>query len=239
MLSIEQRFQTAWSVGDDSETAVQELLPVRLARAAVQVLGVPGTGISVFTNGGFRVPLGASDAPANAAERLQFTHGTGPCLEALRVGGIVHATAAEIEQRWPALYSDLRERTPFASVVSVPLHFGALAEGALDIYLTDPDGGPDIDEKDLSTVATGIVTALALSTERDEVMQGPSWLHGPTSRRRTQVWIALGLLNARLNLPAPDALARLRSYAYARDLPVDDVAEALVARKLAAEQLQL
>lgn len=246
-MTIEQQFRRAWRGDDDPDTAMLELFPVRLARATAQVLDVPGAGMSVLTGGKFRVPLGASDDAANTAERLQFTHGAGPCLHAVETGALTRVTARRFETEWPALYSELRTRTAFCSVVSVPLRFGPgrSANGALDLYLAGPDAGPDLDDAGLETIGTEIVNALQFSEHEDQHRERPvdqpmpAWLHGPSARQRTQVWVALGVLNASLDLPAPDALARLRAYAYARDLLLDDVAEALVTRELPADQLQL
>jgi hypothetical protein len=79
-VSVVERF-AARVRGQPAELAGPELLPVRLARAAVRVLpGVAGAGISVLADPGMRVPLGASDEDAATAERLQFTVGEGPCL---------------------------------------------------------------------------------------------------------------------------------------------------------------
>jgi hypothetical protein len=242
-MTTAERFRTAWWGDDAPPEAVVELLPDRLARAAATVLDVPGAGISVLTPGAFRVPLGASDRIANAAERLQFTHGAGPCLEAAGAGRIVHVSQAEFEQKWPALFSEMRELTPYRSAVSVPLRLGADAAGACDLYLTDRDGGAELSAADITTVGQEIGSAVAAavsdSADGSASSRAPAWLNGPTPRRRTQVWIAIGLLNASLNLPAPDALARLRGYAYAHDVTVDDLAEALVARRLPAAQLKL
>jgi hypothetical protein len=56
-----------------AEMTGPELLPVRLARACVEVLPVAGVGISMFGSSGMRIPVGASDDDAAAAERLQFS----------------------------------------------------------------------------------------------------------------------------------------------------------------------
>src|ERR1700710_712461 len=93
------RFRAAWVEGD-AQTAVAELLPVRLARACVAVLPVSGAGLSVIDDS-FRVPLGASDETATTAERLQFTTGEGPCLDAARSGRMVVTRGEEISRRWP------------------------------------------------------------------------------------------------------------------------------------------
>ncbi|MCW2529008.1 MAG: hypothetical protein JWM76_3868 [Pseudonocardiales bacterium] len=111
-------FQQAWIDGDKA-TAVPELLPVRLARACVAVLPVTGAGLSLIDDD-FRVPIGASDEASEAAERLQFTQGEGPCLDAARSGQIVFAQAEQIQRRWPAFGEQFARQTPFRAVISIP-----------------------------------------------------------------------------------------------------------------------
>jgi hypothetical protein len=228
-----ERFRAAWQRRDGAV----ELLPDDLAGAVAEVLDVAGAGLSVVTSDGFRVPLGASDAVARTAERLQFTHGEGPCLAVAAAPRIVRAAAADFAQRWPALYTDLRARTSYRSVVAVPVPFGVHAAGAYDLYLTDPDAAAALSDADLQAVSAEIVRAVAAVVLASGTPPDVAWLGRPAARRRTGVWIAIGLLNATLGLPASDALARLRSFAYARELSVDDVAGALVARELEPAEL--
>lgn len=61
---------------------------------------------------GMRVPLGASDEDAATAERLQFTVGEGPCLQAHSSARPVYTPAAVFAARWPLLYEELTARTP-------------------------------------------------------------------------------------------------------------------------------
>src|SRR4051794_10539556 len=79
--AVAAEFRAAWAGARDPQTADPDLLPVRLARAAADVLGADGAGISFYEDD-FRVPLGASDEMTTLAERLQFTQGQGPCLDA-------------------------------------------------------------------------------------------------------------------------------------------------------------
>ena len=96
--SIAQRFQAACADVAEPELAAIELLPVLLARACARVLGVAGAGISVFADD-YRVPLGASDNDASSAERLQFTLGEGPCLDAYHHAQPFRGDYATIERK--------------------------------------------------------------------------------------------------------------------------------------------
>ncbi len=239
---IAVQFRAEWTGVGDPETAVAELLPVRLARACVQVLPVAAAGLSLL-NDRFRVPLGASDEMATQAERLQFTAGEGPCLDAARSQRLLVASAADIAARWPVLAEQLVRRTPYRGIVSLPLDLGAGLSGAVDLYATDAAQLAAIGLADAIRVASLIVDALRIAqaissptspwTDRPE----PVWLSGPAAERRTQVYIAMGMAMTRFAVTASDALALLRGYSFSHDSDLDETADALVNNRLTLEDI--
>ena len=236
------RFRQAWVHGDQA-TAVPELLPVRLARACVYVLPVTGAGLSLLTED-FRVPLGANDDVAEAAERLQFTQGEGPCLDAAHGGRTLISMGEELLQRWPAFGEQLAAQTPFETIISVPLPLSPDVRCALDLYLTAADPVEGVSLAAITIVSDQIVQALTMSQaisgpqdfRSDEAE--PAWLHGPSALHRTNVWIAMGMLITRLQLPAADALARLRGYAYTHEMDLDQLAASLIEGAVDLERIE-
>ncbi|MBB3677249.1 ANTAR domain-containing protein [Modestobacter versicolor] len=217
-----------------------ELLPERLARACVAVLPVDGAGLSAFFAADRRLPLGASDPHSATAERLQFTVGEGPCISAHASGQTVFADAQSLHARWPVFADALVARTPIRGVISLPLHGALTGLGALDLYVLRPDDLRVLSLTDALTVCAALsdcfATAMAGEPRREG---GPSWLDAPAATRRALVWQAIGILNAGLELPSPDALALLRAWAYSHDSDLDDVAAAVVERRLPVEALSL
>jgi hypothetical protein len=229
---IGRRFRMEWSLGDPS-TASPELLPVRLARACVAVLPVAGAGLSLISDG-FRVPLGASDDVAGTAERLQFTQGEGPCLDAALSGRVMVAQGRQIAQRWPVFGGQFRTQTPFSATISLPLPLTDTLSGALDLYLLDAQRVEAVSLADTVTVGEEIVHALLIAQAIPGLLAGPSdapepaWLTSPSAQHRVEVWVAMGMVMAALDTPAANALARLRGYAYAQDSTLDDLAHRLL-----------
>jgi hypothetical protein len=223
------RFRQAWVGVDDPQTASVELLPVRLARACRQVLPVDGAGLSVYDDD-FRVPLGASDEMSTLAERLQFSQGQGPCLDAGRDGRVLVADAAQIMNRWPSFAEQLLEHTPYRGVISLPLQVTDGSRGALDLFLVDPDRLLLVRLADAVAITDQVGEALRTGEQDDPDAQqesdlpAPSWLRTPAARRRANVWVAMGMAMGRFHLSATDALALLRSYAYGHDTDLDQVA---------------
>jgi len=238
-----EQFRAAQQAGGRAGGA-PELLPVRLARACVAVLPVAGAAISLFHDD-FRVPLGASDDAASCAERLQFTTGQGPCLEAVRQAEAVLADHEQIVECWPEYAQELFSRTPYDAVISLPLGIMGAASGALDLFLTAPPGLRRITLADATCVQARISEAFQHSrattaaAENLSGMREPAWLHGPSARDRMHVWIAMGMVMTRFELVAADALALLRAYAYAASSTLDQLADELITGRRDLAELRL
>ena len=240
---IVPEFRASWRAATRADSA-PELLPVRLAQACVAVLSVAGAAISLFSED-FRVPLGASDEAAGCAERLQFTTGQGPCLDAVRHGATVLAGHDQILDSWPEYGQELFTRTPYDAVISLPLSITAETPGALDLFLTEQ---PMLNQVRLADV-TAVRGEIAEAFRRSETTAGgqrglsdvpePAWLHGPSARDRTHVWIAMGMAMNRYELAAPDALALLRAHAYGTGSTVDELSGELITGRVDLAELQV
>jgi hypothetical protein len=233
-----ERFDLAWAPAEDEPLPPPELLPERLARACAAVLAVDGAGISLLDRG-FRVPLGASDDLAGLAERLQFTQGEGPCLDAARQRRTLVAGAAEIQRRWPLFAEELFDKTPYRAILALPLAVTSAVRGAINLFLVDEQRVHDISLADASTVAERSGNALrdarAAGTAWVEAASGvpqPDWIESPAARDRTVVWLAMGMAMTRFELNAADALAMLQAYAYGNGTVVDEVAADVVEGRL-------
>ena len=153
---------------------------------------------------------------------------------------MVLATADIMARRWPIFHSELVSKTPYQAIVSLPIdsdEFGVAA--AVDLYYLEPR--PFISDEEMEEIglATDIIGALLVANSG--LVQTPAaepvWLNTAAVRARSQVWIALGMLNVALNLGPVDALATLRSYAYSRDTTIDEIARKITDRQLPTEAL--
>ena len=241
-MSVADRFAAAVHAEVSGYPEV-ELLPVRLARACVQVLPVAGAGLCALADPDLRLPLGASDDVAAYVERLQFTYGDGPCLQAHRTGDPQVLTAAEISHRWPELYQDLTSVTPYRAVASLPLLEGATRIGCLDLYLRESTALSPAELADAAAVADAVAAALlhariySAAAQRTDPLRIPA-AHTDPLAGRIQVWKAMGLLNVELQVTTLDALALLRARAYATDCLVDDLAHGIVTGRIPVRDLR-
>jgi len=241
-MTLAARFTAAVAAAaaEDGDPDDLHLLPERLSRAAVRVLPADGAGLSVRAGPGGRTPLGGSSAEAGMAERLQFTAGEGPCLQAHVDGQPVFVVADDLRRRWPVYSKRLFAETPYRGAVALPLRSALAGLCVLDLYFSDPADVPRLDVFDALAVGELMTSALSdavIWTTWNE-SQGPDWLHSPAAARRAAVWQAVGELSMALDLDAPQALAMLRAHATAAASSVDDVAHALVTGQLQVTALR-
>jgi hypothetical protein len=235
-MGIAEQFDAALAGIDDPDVTGPEFLAVRLAMACTVVLPVDGAGISVFADP-VRVPVGASDDAAAVAERLQFTVGQGPCLDAHATGLPVQVGEADLAGNWPVYYDRLVTRTPFRGVSAFPLAAELARTGSLDLFFRHPEP-KGIGTADVDAVRGRITTELVNEELVSGGGQAPSWLDSPAATARQQVLIAIGMASVALDLPTGDALAALRAYAYGHDTTLDELAADLVTGRLHAQALQ-
>jgi hypothetical protein len=239
-MTITEDFTAAYAA-QTAELVQPELLPVRLARACLQVLPVAGVGISMFGSNGMRIPAGASDDDAAAAERLQFTAAEGPCLDAHALTRTVLATETLIAQRWPDFYTGLVAKTPFRAIAALPWPNTLKGAGTVDLLFRRSSDLADLD----FVTADEVIAQVERTLDAESVIEfsplgpGPAWLAGPAANSRNAVFIAMGMLNVALDVSSPDALALLRGHAYATNRTVDDIAQDVASHRIAANDLRV
>jgi hypothetical protein len=229
--TLAARFARALAEESARDAAEPELLPGRLARTVTRVLPVDGAGISVLIGGARRrAPLGASDEIAGRAERLQFTVGSGPCLQAQESRRPVFVVEDDLRRRWPAFHDLLVGQTPYRAIVALPLRNALTGMGALDLYFRDSADVAALDVFAAVTVGDLVTQQLSEAAiwSNWSAEQGPDMLHSPAAIRRALVWHAIGRTGLALDVTEPEALAVLRAHAYATGRTVDDLAADVV-----------
>ena len=232
----------AFSALRDPQLGGPELVPVRLAKACARVLPITGAGISIFTAATLRIPVGASDDVAAAAERLQFSAAQGPCFDAQRTGRMIVATEPVIAKRWPVFHDRLIGQTPIRGVVAAPLRDRLAGVGALDLYFERSDDVLRIDLADVRSVA-GYITEMLIEAQLFPALQTGSlwepdrWLGNPGVIGRSHVLMAIGMVSVALSLNLDDALAILRGRAFVTDKTLDSVAYDVIKGELLIKEL--
>jgi len=215
----------------------------RICQACVDGLDVDGAAISLLTASSSRETLWATDATAELLEDLQFTLDEGACMEAATTGRVVlvpdlhHDTRTA---RWPIFAAAVAEQTPVRALFALPLQWGAVNLGVLDLYRVAPGALGDAQCRDaLAAADTAALMLLGQRTDPADPGGGPARLPGAGGRldqglaHRAEVHQATGMVLRQLGISATDALARLRAHAFVHQRLLIDVARDVVDRRLA------
>lgn len=202
---------------------------VRVCRACVELLPVDGAAISVMGGAEHRELLYASDEVISRIAAMQFTLGEGPGFEAFETGRavLVPDLADASPTSWPIFTSEIAD-LPVGALFAFPLQSGAIHIGVMDMYrrgtgwFTSAELATALQVVDLAVVALLGMPVSGLDGE---------WL-AALPRDREEVHQATGMLIAQLGVPAEQALARLRGYAFVTGRLVEDVARDIVSRRL-------
>jgi GAF domain-containing protein len=217
--------EIARDVGDD------RALAERVCRACVVGLDVDGAAISLLTASSGRETLCATDATAELLEDLQFSLGEGACMEAALTGRPVlvpdlhHSTEVG---HWPVFAAAVLEQSDVGALFAVPLQWGTINLGVLDLYRTAPGSLSGAQLRDaISAVDMAALMFLGMRTDPGDGAWLDHSLHG-----RAEIHQATGMVLVQLGVSATDALARMRAYAFVEQRLLGDVAHDVVSRRL-------
>lgn len=218
------RITGAIDPGADLDSATY---PQRVCSAAVDLLELDSAGLTLMTKSQLGA-VWASDNLAATVEDLQFALGEGPALDAYGLGAPSLEPSLESDSaRWP-FFSPQAVGLGVKAVFSFPLRIGVIRLGALNLFR----GEPGLLTKD--QLADALV--LADVTTQDIIdLQAQGSLHWPLSDRfaeRARVHQATGMIAAQIDSDMANALARIRGYAFAKEISIFSVAEEVIARRL-------
>lgn len=214
--------------------------PRSICDACVVALPVSGASITIMASADRQEPLYATDAVAARLDDLQFGLGEGPCVDAFvdQRPVLVPDLAGTSDNRWPMFLHGARE-TSASAVFVFPLHVGTIAVGVLDLYHVHP-GLLDADALAGALLCADALLWTLLGLRSGDEPDGNGWAketdpHGwlrGAPLARTEVYQAIGMIIAQLDVDAETALARLRARAFATGRPIDQVARDVVERRL-------
>ncbi|MEU7814736.1 GAF and ANTAR domain-containing protein [Pseudonocardia sp. NPDC049154] len=225
----------------------EEQLARRVCEACVEYLDVDGAAISVLTAEASRRTLWATDETALRLEEIQATLNEGACVEAARSGSPVlvgDLTEAAEQVRWPVFASEVAERTPVRALFALPLRWGAVTIGVMDLYRLRTGTFPLGQWQDL--LATAEIAGLLLLGVRTRPGNGvrgdgngalvvdaehDGWLSDGVFGR-PEIHQAAGMVLVQLGIGPEEALARMRARAFAEQRLLIDVARDVVERRL-------
>ncbi|HEX5616549.1 MAG TPA: GAF and ANTAR domain-containing protein [Acidimicrobiia bacterium] len=204
----------------------------RLCEVCAEVTGVTGAGIMLMSGDVPRGSVCSTDEVSALIEELQYSLGEGPCVDAYRFD--VPVLEPDLErpetQRWVA-FSPAVVAAGARAVFGFPLQVGAVRLGALNLYRSAP--GPLSDDQHHDALVVADIAAQSVLMWQADAP--PGRLADELERGGDYKYVvhqAAGMVAAQLEVSVAHALIRLRAHAFANDLPLTDVAAAVVARSL-------
>ena len=148
------------------------VLAEQICLACVAGLDVDGAAISVLTASTMRETLWASDPTAELLEDLQFSLGEGACIEAAvtaRPVLVPDLSDTAETSRWPIYAAAVVEQAGVGAVFALPLLWGAITVGVLDLYRRAPGSLSQEQSRDaLSAADAAALMLLGLRTDPGE-----------------------------------------------------------------------
>jgi hypothetical protein len=228
---VKELITSALADGDGAQSAA-----VMIAETAPALLGLDGAAISVSDEQGIRGTVCASDPVMVEVENLQFSTGSGPCVDAVTHGRpvLVPDLAEIVDGKWagfagPAVQAGVR------GIFALPLRIGVVRLGAIDLYRGAPGPLRNTQLSDALDVADGATAALLHMHGHAPAGVNTAEWWDPELFFHVEVHQATGMIMVQAESSAIDALARLRAATFAAGRPMRDVARAVVAGELRFE----
>ena len=179
-----------------------------------------------------RGSVGTSNPVSDLIEELQYTLGEGPCLDAYHDNQpVLEPNLVEpVVPRWlafsgPAIDAGVR------AVFGFPLQAGAIRIGALNLY-RDRSGPLTPEQHDDALVLAGVTTETVLALQADAPPGELAEALEAHAEFQFAVHNAAGMVSVQLGVSIPEAILRLRAYAFANNRPLTAVAKDVVERRL-------
>jgi transcriptional regulator with GAF, ATPase, and Fis domain len=208
-----------------------------LTERCVELVDTDAAGLMLTDQRGNLQVVAYTDESARLLELFELQKAEGPCLDCFASGRVIaNVDLADAASRWPVFAEAARE-VGFAVSHALPLRLRRQVVGALNLFAVAP---ARLTEDQLG-VAQGLadIATIGLLHERavrDQVVlaeQLQTALHS-----RIVIEQAKGVLSAQAGSSVAEAFRRMRTHARRTGTPLTAVAEAVVARELAAGSLQ-
>jgi hypothetical protein len=204
----------------------------RLCEVSADITGMSGAGIMLMAGDLPQGSLCTSNDVSALIEDLQYALGEGPCVDAFAQDrAVLEPDLADPRSpRWlafagPALDAGVR------AIFGFPLRVGAVRLGALNLYRSRAGSLTDDEHAD-ALVMADVAAQAVLVLQADAPPGGLSAALVAGAEFHYVVHQAAGMVAAQLDTSVTEALIRLRAHAFGNDLPLTDVAKAVVDKRL-------
>jgi hypothetical protein len=230
--------------GSAADNGARAARIVVLCDLAVRTLLIDGASVTVVSGTGHRGLIVSTDEVAARLDELQSTLGVGPAFDAVTGGYPVLSgdlTAPTVRDRWP-VFGGAAIDAGVRAVFALPLRIGAIELGVLVLHrraIGDLSAAELSQALRLADAVAYAILDMATPAADGHGALGPdqsSDMFVDSVFLGAEVHQASGMVMVQLGVPIDAALARLRSYAFAYNRPLIDVARDVIAQTLRLER---
>jgi len=218
------------SVDKDAPTVID-----RVCVAAVALLSLSGSGISLMAEGQLRGSAGVSEPGIAAVQELQLELGEGPGVDVLTSD--VPVLEPDLAQRgvvrWPT-FARAAHDAGVRAVFAFPLQVGVIRIGVLMLY-RDHAGPLASEELALGLVLADVATQVVLAVQAGAPADTVHELLAGEPAHWAEVHQATGMVSVQLDVSMDEAFVRLRAHAFGDGRSLRAVARDVVSRRLTLE----
>lgn len=208
----------------------------RICVLALELLSVDHASIALVILSRYE-SVGSSSELALLMEEQQFALGDGPSFaasthaEPILVDDI--ATHSQ-RSRWP-IFAELAERHQIRAVHAFPLRIGGAHIGVLTLLTTSPHALTAAEYAD-GLLLAALAAAELVRLEAAKLAQVPHPGDVAEIYEQSSLQLAAGMVAEALNCSVLEGLVRIRARAFADDLPVAQIAKAVLAKTIVIQK---
>ena len=196
-----------------------------IVNAAVELVGCDHASLSHMRNKQL-LSASSNDEMAPLLDRIQTEEQEGPCLDAIREGGVQVCDDLRVDSRWSRFGPRAHDATGVVSCMATQLHAGQLTIGALNLFSNSPGtfAEPHHQGGLVAVLAAHATPALATALRHESAAAALS--------SRDLIGQAKGILMAHSKVDADEAFRLLVRASQRTNEKVIDVARQLVDRTI-------
>jgi hypothetical protein len=198
---------------------------VQVVAASRDAVGADAVGLIVRNGRDELELLTATSHRAADLETYQAASGEGPCVDCMTQKVSIRATGADVSAQWPGLAALMRT-AGYDMVLATPLHWRGQAIGGLNLFWRV--AGPLGEDRVMVSQAFADALTLTILNARPVAAEVTSELLDAALRGRVVIEQAKGVLAQLDGLSMEEAFERLLERAQAQEVPLSDVARAVV-----------
>lgn len=223
-----------WQFVADKIGALDPALSVsdRICAVALELLGARSVSLALVIDHAYS-SIADSDALGTLLDEEQFALGDGPTFEAQTSSAAIvldDVAAHRASARWP-IFAKLAQEHEIRGVFAFPLRIGDAYLGVLSVYRGRP-GEPTAVEYTDGLILSSLATAELVRRQAGGGGKPDTDIFKPGFYDQSALQIAAGMVAESLNVSLVAALVRIRARAFADELPVNRIAQQIVARTL-------